>query len=261
MLRPKPKQFAIHCKNNHHKLHSPTKKTHVNPQNIFNPTSSISLDILHNLQGHFLTKPLDIAKEIYQTQQIWFQRQAPLCGDITDHPKTYTCIIHKYPWHTHQGFILDKISNQFTREIHDNCIKWLTRGKTPSPNNIANNIFKALPTQCQDLLFLFINQCYRQNTIAHYWKHNKNILVRKKRQPDPLGQLQTNSSSQHYLQTLHQHSNNTPHKLRRIMQTTPFWPRRTLSTTQHDQTNPNNHSNLGKFKGHNQRHKPNIHWL
>ena len=76
-----------------------------------------------------------------------------------------------------------QITHQFTREIYDSCIKRLTRGKAPGPDNIPNDILKALPPQWQDLLFLFFKHCYKQRTIPHYWKHSKTILLHKKDDP------------------------------------------------------------------------------
>jgi hypothetical protein len=140
---------------------------------IFHPTIKSSLDCIQNSKGDILTKPEDIANEIYYRQQASFQRQTPFCNtDSIDHPSTCQCEIRKYPWHTHNGIILDKrgphttsISTQFTRAIYDNYIKRLTRGKTPVPDNIPNDILKALPPQCQDLIFLFFQHCYKQREI------------------------------------------------------------------------------------------------
>ena len=96
----------------------------------------------------------------------------------------------KYPWHSLQGIILEKrgnpnthISKQFTREVYDCCIKRLTKGKAPGPDNIPNDIIKALPTPWQDLLYLFFQQCYKQKKIPQYWKHSKTILLHKKDDP------------------------------------------------------------------------------
>ena len=134
-----------------------------------------------------------MAKEIYHTQKTTFQRQAPLCDDITDHPQTCMCAIRKYPWHTHQGIILEKrgppntqLGKQFNREVYDNCLKRLTKGKAPGPDNIPNDIIKSLPTPWQDLLFLFFEHCYKKKEIPHYWKHSKTILLHKKEDPTHL---------------------------------------------------------------------------
>ena len=185
------KQTSINCKIAITKyralLNAKPKTIH---KKIFNPTNNNSLDCLQNRLGQILTKPQDIANEIYQTQQLSFQRQAPLYDDVTDHHDTCTCAVRKYPWHTQQGFILEKrghpnahISKQFTREIYDSCLKRLTKGKAPGPDNIPNDILKILPPQWQDLLFLFFKQCYKQKTIPCYWKHSKTILLHKKDDP------------------------------------------------------------------------------
>jgi len=157
---------------------------------IFHPTIESSLDCIKNAQGDILTNPQYIANEIYYTQQTSFQRQAPLCSDPIDHPSTCQCAVRKYPWHTHDGIILDKrghhttfISTQFTRAIYDNCIKRLTKGKAPGPDNIPNDILKALPPQCQDLIFLFFQHCYKHREIPTQWKHSKTILLHKKDDP------------------------------------------------------------------------------
>ena len=158
---------------------------------IFHPTIESSLDCIRNSKGDILTKPQDIANEIYSTQQIIsFQRQIPLCSDTTDHPSSCQCAIRKYPWHTHDGIILEKkrphtasISTQFTRDIYDNCVKRLTIGKAHCPDNIPNDILKALPPQCQDLIFLFFQHCYKQREIPTQWKYSKTILLHKNDDP------------------------------------------------------------------------------
>ena len=48
---------------------------------IFQPSTKNSLDCIQNPHGTILTNPLDIAHEIYRTQQSSFQRQAPNCED------------------------------------------------------------------------------------------------------------------------------------------------------------------------------------
>lgn len=62
------------------------------------------------------------------------------------------CAIRKYPWHTQDGIILDKrglqnaqINTQLTQKMYDNCVKKLTKGKAPGPDNIPNEIIKTLP--------------------------------------------------------------------------------------------------------------------
>ena len=185
------KQTSINCKKTITKyralLNSKPKTIH---KKIFNPTPKNLLDCLQNSHGQTLVYPQDIAQEIYQTQQKSFQRQAPLCDDTTDHPDTCICAVRKYPWHSQQGFILDKrgppnaqISQQFTREIYDSCIKRLTRGKIHGPDNIPNDILKVLPPPWHNLIFLFFRQCYKQKTIPHHWKHSKTILLHKKDDP------------------------------------------------------------------------------
>ena len=76
-----------------------------------------------------------------------------------------------------------QISNKFTREVYDACIKRLTRGKAPGPDNIPNDIIKALPSQWHNMLFLFFQHCYKQREIPTYWKHSKTILLHKKDNP------------------------------------------------------------------------------
>lgn len=139
---------------------------------IFYPIIDSSLDCIQNAQGEILTKPQDIANEIYYTQQTSFQRQIPLCSDPINHPNTCQCAISKYLWHTQNDILLDKrghhttsISTQFTRAIYDNCVKRLTKGKASGPDNIPNDILKALPPQCQDLIFLFFQHCYKHKEI------------------------------------------------------------------------------------------------
>jgi hypothetical protein len=141
-------------------------------KNIFQPTTENSLDCIQNPNRTILTNPSDIAHEIYRTQQSSFQRQAPTCEDSIDHPDTCMCAIRKYPWHTQDGIILEKrgpqgtqITTQFTRTTYDKCVKRLTKGKAPGPDNIPNDIIKILPPQCHDLMYLFFHHCYKQREI------------------------------------------------------------------------------------------------
>ena len=52
--------------------------------------------------------------------------------------------------------------------------------ENPGPDNIPNDILKALPPSWHDLIFLFFRHCYKQKTIPHHWKHSKIILSHKK---------------------------------------------------------------------------------
>ena len=188
------KQTGLNCKKTITKYRTLLNiKPKIIHKKIFNPTTTSTLDCLQNPIGQIITKSEEIARKIYITQQKSFQRQAPLCDDITDHPSTCLCAVRKYPWHLHQGIILEKkgnsntqISNHFTREVYDCCIKRLTKGKTPGPDNIPNDIIKALPTPWQNLLYLFFKQCYKQRKIPKYWKHSKTILLQKKKTPTHL---------------------------------------------------------------------------
>ena len=98
--------------------------------------------------------------------------------------------IRKYLRHTYNGFRQDKrgphttqICTQFTWEVYNNYLRWLTWGKAPGLDNIPNNIIKTLPPQCQDLFFLFFEHYYKQIEIPTYWKHNTTILLHKKHNP------------------------------------------------------------------------------
>ena len=188
------KQTTINCKIAIKKyrtlLNTKPKTIH---KKIFQPTTESCLDCIQNPQGIIITNPTDIANEIYQSQQTSFQKQAPTCDDTIDHPSSCMCAIRKYPWHTQDGLILDKrgpqgaqISTQFTRAIYDKCVKRLTKGKAPGPDNIPNDIIKTLPSQCHDLIYLFFHQCYQHKEIPTQWKHSKTILLHKKEDPTQL---------------------------------------------------------------------------
>ena len=79
-----------------------------------------------------------------------------------------------------------QLGTQFNWEVFDGCIKRLTNGKAPGPDNIPNDILKLLPAPWQDLLFLFFKHCYNQRSIPHYWKHSKTILLHKRDDPTQL---------------------------------------------------------------------------
>ena len=157
------KQTAINCKISITKYRTLLNiKPKIIHKKIFHPTTTSMLDCLQNQHSQVITKSDDIAREIYIIQQKSSYRQAPLCDDIIDHPNTCLCAVRKYPWHSQQWIIFEKrgnhnihISTQFTREVYDCCIKHLTKGKTLGPDDIPNDIIKALPTSWQDLLYLF----------------------------------------------------------------------------------------------------------
>lgn len=138
-------------------------------------TNNKSLDCIQNSQGNFLTKPTyNSHKNIpYLTNIIL--KTSTMCEDTIDHPNECMCTIRKYHWHTQNGIILDRrghpntqISNQFTWEVYDNCLRRLTRAKVARPDNIPNDIIKILPTQCHDLIFFIFQQCYKQREIPTY---------------------------------------------------------------------------------------------
>ena len=74
-------------------------------------------------------------------------------------------------------------TTHFTRTIYDKCVKRLTKGKAPGPDNIPTNIIKILPPQCHDLMYLFFHHCYKQREIPTQWKQSKTILLHKKKTP------------------------------------------------------------------------------
>ena len=153
---------------------------------------------IHKKISHPTTRPPTKPTWTYNYQpQRSSQRNIPHTKTTFHDKLCYAKILrttHKHACvHTHQGIILDKrgpsntqIGKQFNREIYDSCLKRLTKGKAPGPNNIPNDIIKTLLTPCQDLLFLFFNHCYKQRAIPHYWKHSKILLLHKKEDPTHL---------------------------------------------------------------------------
>jgi hypothetical protein len=103
------KQTTINCKIAITKyralLNTKPKTIH---KHIFQPSTETSLDCIKNSQDNILTKPSEIANEIFRVQQASFQRQTPICDDTKNHPRTCKCAIRKYPWHSQEGIILDK---------------------------------------------------------------------------------------------------------------------------------------------------------
>ena len=92
------KQTSINCRSaiTKHRTLLNTKPKVIHKK-IFHPTTTSSLNCIQSSIGNILTKPIDIANEIYHTQQKSFYRQVPLRDDPIDHPTTCTCAIHKYP--------------------------------------------------------------------------------------------------------------------------------------------------------------------
>ena len=91
------------------------------------------------------------------------------------------------PIHCFRYILLEKrgpqgtqITTQFTRTTYNKCVKRLTKGKAPGPDNIPNDIIKTLPPQCHALIYLFFHHCYKQKEIPTQWKHSKTILLPKK---------------------------------------------------------------------------------
>ena len=68
----------------------------------------------------------------------------------------------------------------FDRNIYDLSVKYLSKNKTPSPDNIPNSILKNMPHRFHNLLFLFFQHCYKQKTIPQSWKTSNTILIYKK---------------------------------------------------------------------------------
>lgn len=131
-----------------------------------------------------LTHPQDIALEIWCSQQTPFERQAPICDNPTDHPSTCHCLVKIYSWH---GLECHLIQKKNTREVFNNSLKTLARGKTLSHDDIPNEVLKALPMTFHDMLFLFVRQCYLQ-------KNNPRILETQQNHITPRASLDSNAN-------------------------------------------------------------------
>lgn len=66
--------------------------------NIFKPITTTPLDSLMDFNNNILTTPLDIAREILETQQNTFKRKAFICEIIMDHTShMISCALCKFP--------------------------------------------------------------------------------------------------------------------------------------------------------------------
>jgi hypothetical protein len=154
---------------------------------VFKTSQTTTLDSLLNTTNNILTTPTDIAKEIHLQQSIINKPRVPTCYYQPDHHIHCTCVVRQYPWHDLDGLIMHKrgepntpIHTYFTRETYDLTIKYLPKGKTPSPDTIPNSILKQLSEQFHTILFLFFTHCYKQQQIPASWKTSLTILLYKK---------------------------------------------------------------------------------
>ena len=74
----------------------------------------------------------------------------------------------------------------FDRNIYDLSVKYLSKNKTLSLDNIPNSILKNMPHRFHNLFFLFFQHCYKQKTILQSWKISNTILIYKKGNPSHL---------------------------------------------------------------------------
>jgi hypothetical protein len=153
---------------------------------IFYHTGNPPLDSIMDTHNNILTNPIDIADEIYTQQSKINAPTIKTCKYQTLHHPYCTCLVRQYPWHDLNGFILQtrgnnnvSISILFTRETYDNCVKHLSKYKTPGIDQIPNSILKNMPTRFHNMLFLFFSHCYKQRTIPSSWKNNNTILLYK----------------------------------------------------------------------------------
>ena len=66
----------------------------------------------------------------------------------------------------------------FDRNIYDLSVKYLSKNKTPSLDNIPNSILKNMPHRFHNFLFLFFQHCYKQKnhpSIMENEQHHTNI--------------------------------------------------------------------------------------
>jgi hypothetical protein len=113
-----------------------------------------------------------MAHKIHIQQTISNWPTVPTCYYQPDHHPHYTCVVHQFPWHDLDGFVIDKcgepnipLYTYFNRNLYDICTRNLTNGKTPGPDSIPNSILKNMPTTFHDLLFLFFIHYYKQQQI------------------------------------------------------------------------------------------------
>lgn len=146
------------------------------------------LNYLINDEGHLATHPHTISHVINTTQKEAFQRQAPTCIDLINHPTKYMWAIHQYPWHTKARFILEKhttlnaqLATLSAIIIYGTCLKNLSKGKTSSHDGIPNEILKALPMDFHDVLIF--PTMLPPKSIPKEWKHNTTILLYRKDNP------------------------------------------------------------------------------
>ena len=78
---------------------------------------------------------------------------------------------------------LPPLAASFTRIVYDRCLQNLSNGKSCGPDNIPNDILKALPGNFHDMIYLFFLQCYHKKEISSKWKHSIIIFLYKKDNP------------------------------------------------------------------------------
>ena len=130
------------------------------------------LDCLTDRSNKILTNPHEIAQEIHAQQSINNRPTVPTCRYQPDHTQHCVCAVRQYPWHDLNGYTIEKRGDPITplhtyldQTTYDICLKNLTNGKIPGPDNIPNAILKIMPPRFHKLLLLFFTHCYKQRQI------------------------------------------------------------------------------------------------
>jgi hypothetical protein len=154
---------------------------------IFADTGSSKLDYLKCHNGALATTSEEIVTELHNQESKIFRRTAPLCTHPHIHNNRCTCAARQYPWHDLDGFTLEKrgtpsipATTLFSREIYDECVSRLTKGKATGPDYIPNEIIKTLQPQYHDLLYKFFQLSYQVKRLPDSWKQSNTILLHKK---------------------------------------------------------------------------------
>ena len=135
---------------------------------VFKSTDTPPLDCLTDRANNILTNPQEIAHEIHAQQSISNRPTVPTCHYQPDHMQQCICGVRQYPWHDLNGYIIEKRGDPITplhtyldQATYDICLKNLTNGKIPGPDNIPNAILKFMSSRFHKLLLLFFTHCYK----------------------------------------------------------------------------------------------------
>ena len=133
--------------------------------------------------------PDTMANNIHSSQLKFFERQALICSHPTYHLMNACLQLDntigksKKVHPRKKNLLTPPLTSIITKITYDKCLKNLSKGETPRPNEIPKDILNTPSNNFHIMIFVFFLQCYHQESIHKEWKHSITILLHMKDNP------------------------------------------------------------------------------